>query len=214
MEICREIKWGEIDSFPNDCGSSKHTDIYNVYATSSITTPNDSDHYDIRKLCIFLWTAEFPDKYEFIPMNCDCVLKGGLCQGKKDKNEFFKIKEYSTWKDSLDRCKTNGSYLLDISTVIEAKGMISRSTYTLQEKTSLWHWIGIARQIYLSSDTGISLDNQSVIRCKKCDGSHCNLTTNCDNDNEQLLAVCSADQHQPQDTKDGRSVYKIFLCRN
>ncbi|VDH91053.1 Hypothetical predicted protein, partial [Mytilus galloprovincialis] len=95
------------------------------------------------------------------------------------------------------------SYLYgNISTIIEAEKMINRSTF--KGKTSLWHWIGVARQIYLSSDTGISIDSKSVIQCKKCHGSRCYLTSDCDNQNEQLLAVCSSDhdQRQPKPTKD------------
>ncbi|CAG2207800.1 unnamed protein product [Mytilus edulis] len=191
---CREIKQHDIDSFPNDCGSTKHTNIFNVYATSPIRMKNENGNYITSKLCVFLWTTDSPDKYEFIPMNCDNVLHGGICQEKKDKNEFVKLKEYGTWRDSLDRCKRDmDSYLYgNISTIIEAEKMINRSTF--QGKTSLWHWIGVARQIYLSSDTGISIDTKSVIQCKKCHGSRCYFTSDCDNQNEQLLAVCSSDQ--------------------
>lgn len=42
---CREIKWNDIDSFPNDCGSTKHTNIFNVYATSSIRMTNANGTY-------------------------------------------------------------------------------------------------------------------------------------------------------------------------
>ncbi|XP_071125190.1 uncharacterized protein [Mytilus edulis] len=144
-------------------------------------------------------------------MNCDQVVAGGFCQEKKDKNQFFKLKEYGTWRDSLDSCKKDiDSYLYgNISTLIEAKEMINRSAF--EGKTGLWHWIGIARQIYLSSDTGISIATKSVIQCKKCHGSRCYFTSDCDNQNEQLLAVCSSDQRQPKPTKDDTKTNTIEI---
>lgn len=47
------------------------------------------DNYNTSKLCVFLWTADFPDKYEFIPKNCDCVVHGGICQGKSMYSMIF-----------------------------------------------------------------------------------------------------------------------------
>ncbi|XP_063415509.1 uncharacterized protein LOC134697273 [Mytilus trossulus] len=142
-------------------------------------------------------------------MECDCDIRGGICQGKNN-NEFVKLEEYGTWRKSLDRCKENDSYLYgNISTITEAKEMIDRSTF--KEKTSLWLWIGVARQIYLSSDTGISIDTKSVIQCKKCHGSHCHLTSNCDNQKEKLLAVCSSNQSEPKPTKKDTKNYTIVI---
>lgn len=73
-----------------------------------------------------------------------------------NKDELFKMNDYTNWENALKACKRNGSYLFgNITSRADAGNKINGSN--VKDKTTFWHWLGIARKIYLTTDTGKNL---------------------------------------------------------
>lgn len=179
------------ESCPNDCGSSSDQNIFNVYTTSQ-NTMTMSDKYDVKKLCLSLYSTDFLDTYYFRPDSCASASRG-LCQRSDNKDELFKMNDYTNWENALKACKRNGSYLFgNITSRADAGNKINGSN--VKDKTTFWHWLGIARKIYLTTDTGIPTNTRLVIKCKMYDGLLGNFVDDCDSQGRKLQAVCRGDK--------------------
>lgn len=70
-----------------------------------------------------------------------------------NEDEFCETSKYDNWKDSLDSCKSNNSYLFgNVTTELVVKEKISKSM--LDDMLRFKYWLGIARTLYLTTDTG------------------------------------------------------------
>lgn len=79
-----------------------------------------------------------------------------------NKDELFVMNVYNNWKGSLDSCKNKDSNLLgNVATEAELMEKIRKSK--LGVTTRFKYWLGIARQIYLTTDTGESFVYTNIV---------------------------------------------------
>ncbi|XP_061191234.1 uncharacterized protein LOC133199448 [Saccostrea echinata] len=170
------------DSHVNDCGGG---DTYNVYRV----TPNNNLTSERTVNCVVLGCYE---QYSQIHTNNCTEDLGRVCESEASTNKTIAPDEenFKSWNHTYTECREGGSYLYGNLSLNEDSRALCNKLYNIKSNTPET-WLGVARQVFRTTDRGEQLDGRVVIDCSICQGqAGCSYVDNCNSNTMKATAIC------------------------